>query len=97
MAQEADTADRRGRIEAKLRQRLDADHVEVIDDSHLHAGHAGAASGGGHFRALVVASCFSGENAVVRQRRVYAALGDEMGGEIHALSIVARTPEEWNG
>jgi len=67
----------------------------VIDDSHLHAGHAGAAGGGGHYRTLVVATCFSGEGAVDRQRRVYAALADEMGSGIHALSIVARTPEEW--
>jgi BolA protein len=91
------TADRRARIEEKLRERLDARHVEVIDESHLHAGHAGAAAGGGHFRALVVTGRFSGENAVARQRRVYAALEDEMGSEIHALSIVARTPEEWSG
>jgi len=96
MIRETDSTDRRARIEAKLRERLAAAHVEVIDDSHLHAGHAGAAAGGGHFRALVVSERFAGEGAVARQRRVYAALDDEMGSEIHALSIVARTPAEWS-
>ena len=89
------TTDRRARIETKLKERLEASHVEVVDESHLHVGHAGAASGGGHFRALVVADRFDGQNAVARQRQVYSALDDEMGSEIHALSIRALTPEEW--
>ena len=87
--------DRRARIEAKLRDGLDAVHVEVADESHLHAGHAGAASGGGHFRAVIVSGQFDGENAVQRQRRVYAVLAAEMGGEIHALSMRTLTPEQW--
>jgi BolA protein len=87
--------DRRARIEAKLRDGLDAVHVEVADESHLHAGHAGAASGGGHFRAVIVSGQFDGENAVQRQRRVYAVLAAEMGTEIHALSMRTLTPEQW--
>ncbi len=87
--------DRRARIEAKLRDDLDAVHVEVVDESHLHAGHAGAASGGGHFRAVIVSGQFDGENAVQRQRRVYAVLAAEMGTEIHALSMRTLTPEQW--
>ncbi len=87
--------DRRARIEAKLRDGLDAVHVEVADESHLHAGHAGAASGGGHFRAVIVSGQFDGENAVQRQRRVYAVLAAEMGHEIHALSMRTLTPEQW--
>ena len=87
--------DRRARIEARLRDGLDAVHVEVVDESHLHAGHAGAASGGGHFRAVIVSGQFDGENAVQRQRRVYAALAAEMGNEIHALSMRTLTPEQW--
>ncbi|MEE8475173.1 MAG: BolA family protein [Myxococcota bacterium] len=87
--------DRRARIEAKLRDGLDAVHVEVADESHLHAGHAGAASGGGHFRAVIVSGQFDGENAVQRQRRVYAVLAAEMGSEIHALSMRTLTPEQW--
>ncbi len=87
--------DRRARIEAKLRDGLDAVHVEVADESHLHAGHAGAASGGGHFRAVIVSGQFGGENAVQRQRRVYVVLATEMGNEIHALSMRTLTPEQW--
>ena len=88
--------DRRARIEGALQERLEASHVEVIDESHLHAGHAGAASGGGHFRAVVVSERFAGHNAVTRQRLVYGALSDEMGTEIHALSMQVFTPEEWS-
>jgi BolA protein len=90
-----DPATRKARIEAKLRQRLAAAHVEVVDESHLHAGHAGARGGGGHFRALVVSSRFEGLSALAAQRLVYDALSDEMGGEIHALSIRTLTPERW--
>jgi BolA protein len=87
--------DRRARIEDKLRQALAATHVEVVDESHRHAGHAGAASGGGHFRALIVSDRFDGCGSVERQRLVYAALDAEMGSEIHALSMRTLTPEEW--
>jgi BolA protein len=87
--------DRRARIEGALRERLRAGHVEVIDESALHVGHAGAASGGGHFRALVVAQAFEGRSPVERQRLVYAALAHEMRSEIHALSLRTLTPAEW--
>ena len=87
--------DRRARIEVTLRRELAADPVEVVDESHLHAGHAGARGGGGHFRALVVSSCFEGRSAVERQRLVYAALADQMGSEIHALSLETLTPAQW--
>ena len=88
--------DRRARIESLLRERLEALHVELIDDSHLHAGHAGAASGGGHFRAVVVSSRFEGLSRVAAQRAVYEALSDEMGASIHALSMTTFTPEQWS-
>ena len=87
--------DRRSRIERKLRERLDAVHVEVIDDSHLHAGHAGARGGAGHYRTTVVSARFDGLSRVAAQRLVYAALDDEMGPEIHALSFRTLTPEQW--
>ncbi len=90
-------SDRRTRIEDKLEQVLEATHVEVVDESHLHAGHAGAASGGGHFRALIVSPRFDGRSSVERQRLVYAALDAEMGSEIHALAMRTLTPEEWGG
>lgn len=83
---------RRARIEAKLRERLEATEVRVIDDSAAHAGHAGAASGAGHFRAFVVSGKFEGLSKVAAQRLVYRALDDEMGTAIHALSIRTATP-----
>lgn len=87
--------DRRAHIEARLREQLAATHVEISDESHLHAGHAGAASGGGHFRALIVSPRFAGKSRVARQRLVHAALADELRGAIHALAMRTLTPEEW--
>ena len=87
--------DRRSQIESRLREALEADHVTVVDESHLHAGHEGAREGGGHFRALVVSGRFEGKTAVERQRLVYAALAEEMGREIHALSMQTLTPTQW--
>ena len=78
-----------------LRRGLDPLHLVVEDESHLHAGHPGAASGGGHFRALIVSAAFRGQNQVARQRTVYALLGDAMRSTIHALALRTLTPEEW--
>jgi len=89
-------AQRRERIESLLRERLGARHVEVIDESHLHAGHAGAAGGAGHFRAVVVSPLFQGKTPLERQRLVYGALAEMMGPEIHALAMQTLTPEQWN-
>lgn len=86
----------RDRIEAKLREALDAVHVEVEDESHLHAGHAGAKSGGGHFRAVIVSERFAGLSRVKAQQLVYAAMGSWMGKEIHALSMQTLTPAQWD-
>lgn len=69
--------------------------LEVEDQSAAHAGHAGAReSGGGHFAVLVVSAAFEGLSPLQRQRRVYAALADEMKGRIHALSMTCLTPAE---
>jgi BolA protein len=87
--------DRRLHIEEKLRGALEAVHVEVVDESALHAGHSGAKAGGGHFRALVVSDRFEGKSRLERQRLVYAALADEMGAQIHALSMTTLTRDEW--
>jgi len=84
----------RARIEAKLRRALEAEHVTVIDESHRHAGHPGA-QGGGHFRAVVVSHRFESRSPVERQRLVYAVLSEEMGGEVHALSMQTLTPAQW--
>lgn len=91
----APAPERRSRIETLLRERLAAAHVEVIDESHLHAGHAGAAGGAGHYRALVVSPRFEGLSLVARQRLVYAALAELMPAEIHALALRTLTPGQW--
>lgn len=67
--------------------------IEIEDDSAKHAGHAGARSGGGHFRLLIIAPRFAGLTTMQRHRLVYDALGPLMKREIHALSIDARIPE----
>lgn len=73
---------------------LDPQHVEVVDESALHAGHAEARSGGGHYQLTIISAAFAGQNAVGRHRLIYQALGDLMRGRVHALSITALTPEE---
>ena len=90
-----EAAPRADRIAARLRDGLGAEHVEVVDESHLHVGHPGAAAGGGHFRVLVVAPSFAGQTRVEAQRSVYDALGEMIGPDIHALSILTYTPEAW--
>lgn len=83
-------------IRARIQAALAPERVEIEDESHLHAGHAGARPGGeSHFRALVVAGRFEGKGRVERQRMVYAALGELMSGPIHALALRTLTPEEW--
>ncbi len=67
--------------------------LEIVDDSAKHAGHAGAREGG-HFRVALVAAVFHGRSQLERHRLVYAAVAPLMGQGVHALSIVARTPEE---
>ena len=81
-------------IVSRVREHLSAESVEIEDQSHLHAGHAGAAGGGGHYEVTIVASCFKGLNTLARHRLVYEAVGDLMKKEIHALSIQAYSEEE---
>ena len=73
---------------------LAPEQLELIDDSALHAGHAGARAGGKHFRLAITAAAFAGKNTVARHRMIYDALGDLMHRDIHALAIQARSPEE---
>ena len=82
---------------ARLRERLSTlqpQSLEIEDESHLHAGHAGARGGGGHYRLHIVAAAFAGKNTVARHRLIYDAAGDLMRGRIHALSIRAFSPDE---
>lgn len=73
---------------------LDPVAIEINDDSAQHAGHAGAQSGGGHFRLAIVSPRFAGCKTMERHRLVYDALGPLMKREIHALSISAKSPDE---
>ncbi len=83
------------KIESKLQAALAPQSLEVIDESHLHAGHVGARpEGETHFRVHVVSTAFAGLGRVERQRMVYAALAEELAGPVHALSIRAQTPDE---
>lgn len=87
-------SDRITRIREALTRELSPLHLAIEDDSHRHKGHAGAADGRGHFRVQVVAAAFEGKMPLARHRLIYAALGDMMTTDIHALSIDARTPAE---
>ena len=82
------------RIAERLQSALEAERVEIQDDSAKHAGHAGARGGAGHYSVLVVSRRFAGLDRVSRHRLVYDALADMIPGEIHALSARALTPEE---
>ena len=81
-------------IDERLRATLEPREVVLVDDSALHAGHAGAASGGGHFRVRIVSARFAGLSRVARHRLVYDPLSDLMRNAIHALAIEALTPDE---
>ena len=89
------TAITRGdRLDERLRAALAPVELEIVDDSHLHAGHAGAADGRGHFSVHIVSERFAGLPVVRRHRLVYDAVGDMMATDIHALSIRALAPDE---
>ena len=81
-------------IHQRLMENLDAESVEIEDQSHLHAGHAGAASGGGHYDVIVISSAFNELNTLGRHRLIYRAGDDLMKKENHALSIQAFSPDE---
>ena len=84
------------RIRTALQAALEPLQLEVGDDSALHAGHAGAASGGGHYSVKIVSRRFEGLRLVMRHRLVYDAVHDMMRAEIHALAITALAPSELN-
>jgi BolA protein len=88
------SAERIEMIRERLTNTLQPAELEIIDESARHAGHAGAASGGGHFIVNIVAAAFNDKTLIQRHRLVYDAVDDIMHREIHALSIQAKTPEE---
>lgn len=79
-------------IRAKLVAALQPESLEVIDEGHLHIGHAG--EGSGHFRVRIASPAFAGKGAIERHRLVYAAVNDLIGNGIHALAIEARATDE---
>jgi BolA family transcriptional regulator, general stress-responsive regulator len=80
-------------LRSALEQAFAPTTLEIVDDSAAHAGHAGARSGG-HYRVKLVAAAFRGHSSLERHRLVYAAVAPLLSGSVHALNIVARTPEE---
>ena len=82
-------------IEDKLTRAFQPTALRVIDESHLHAGHAGARpEGETHFRVEITAIAFAGQSRVARHRLIYDALADELAGPVHALALVTRAPGE---
>ena len=88
------TTERVEMIRERLTNVLQPTNLDIIDESAKHAGHAGAASGGGHFIVNIVASAFNDKTLIQRHRLVYDAVDDIMHREIHALSIQAKAPDE---
>jgi intracellular septation protein len=86
-------SDREQRLRTRLQTSFAPSQLLIEDESHLHAGHAGAADGHGHYRVRIVAEAFRGVPTVARHRLVYAAVGDLMQTDIHALAIEALSPE----
>ncbi len=86
--------ERIAQFEADLRLAFQLSHLNIEDESYLHAGHAGAATGGGHFKLTIVAPEFEGMTKVARHRAIYAALNSHFPEAIHALTILAYTPSE---
>ena len=80
-------------LRSALEQAFAPATLEILDDSAAHAGHPGA-SAGGHYRVTLVAEAFRGRSRLERHRLVYAAVAPLFQGAVHALNIVARTPEE---
>ena len=82
-------------IRQKLTERFSPTRLVVVDESHRHAGHAGARPGGEtHFAVTITSAGFAGLGRVARQRLVYDALKAELAGGLHALSLVTRAPDE---
>ena len=82
-------------IVQKLTAALSPQSLEVVDESHLHAGHAGHRPGGQtHYRLYIVADAFKGKSRVERHRMINAALAAELEGSVHALAIHASAPGE---
>lgn len=87
-------ASRSDKIESVLREAFSPTELRIKDQSHLHAGHAGAEDGRGHFEVFIVSEDFEGLRSLQRHRLIYAALGELMDTDIHALRIKSHTAAE---
>jgi len=82
-------------IRRKLTERFAPARLDIVDESHCHAGHAGARpEGETHFAVTIVSAVFAGQNRVARQRLVYQTLAEELKGRVHALALTTLTPDE---
>jgi BolA protein len=88
------TTERVALIRRRLEAAFEPEELTVSDDSHRHAGHAGARDGRGHFKVRILSRAFAGKKTVERHRMVYAALGSLMQTDIHALGLVAASPDD---
>ncbi len=88
------SSERATKIESILTSSFTPSRILVKDQSHLHAGHAGAQDGRGHFAVTIVSEQFTGQSKIARHRMIFDALGDMMQTDIHALSIKALTADE---
>lgn len=86
--------DREAKIRQLLGEALEPELLEIEDESHLHAGHAGARDGRGHYRITIVSGVFKGKTRIARHRLVFDALGEMMETDIHALSLQAVSADE---
>lgn len=85
----------RQRMETKLREALQPERLDIIDESQRHAGHGGAhPEGESHFRIQIVSAAFAGKSRVARQRLVYDVLAEELRERVHALSLETLSPDE---
>jgi len=88
------TAERVALIRSRLQAAFEPEELDIVDDSRRHAGHAGARDGRGHFQVRIRSRRFAGKKTVERHRMVYAALGSLMQTDIHALGLVAQSPDD---
>lgn len=91
------TGQRIARMESLLAENFLPDFLEIIDDSHHHAGHAGAKNGAGHYTVKICSGAFISKTLIQRHRMIYTVLDSMMNSEIHALSIEAKVPNNKEG
>ena len=82
-------------IKKKITSNLQVNKIEIIDESHLHAGHNNRTQGGVHFKAVIISEHFDNLSLIERHKKIYSILGKDMGTTIHAFSMKTLTPKEY--